>query len=245
MALVSLTSVEAQKITKIYGKNNMPIFPNWVNFETDTLQYEGSRLGVGLYFAVVYENGPTALETGDIVTLDLRLSTTSIFDDIGDTLYYVLDAPLAANDTLWIDLNNVAIHMNQYPNVFTQIDNYRDKTSITATVFRTSKFIVPAANRNKQIQNAYFLRVTGSSSLTEKSIQNVQLFPNPVNNSLNITNLNNTRVEIFNVVGQCMLTYDNMNGNLNIDMTAYPNGIYFVKMRNGKLVRTEKIKLVK
>jgi hypothetical protein len=247
MAIISLTAVEAQRITKIYGKNNMPAFPNWVNFETDTLKYNPTgnppRLNVSVFFAIVYENGSTPLEKDDVIVLDLQLSTTSIFDDIGDTLFHVLDAPLAANDTLWIDLNNIPVSMNMYPNVFTEIGNL-DKGSITAVLYRTSQFAVSSGNRTKQV-TAHFLRTTGSSSLTEKVIQNVQLFPNPVNSNLNITNLSNTKVEIFNVVGQRISAYENANGNLNVDMTAYPNGIYFVKMQNGKSVRTEKIKLVK
>ena len=244
MAVVSLTAVKAQTITKIYGKNIQPAYSNWIDFETDTLRYESkTRLNVSLYFAVVYKNGSTALEANDIIALDFRIASTSLFNADGDTLFYKLNSPLGANDTLFIEMGD-AENMQYFTNSFGQMDNFRDKVALTATVFKTSKFSIP--NGTKQVANSHFLRLAeGTSPLTEKTIQNVQLFPNPVNSTLNITNLNNTKVEIFNVVGQRISTYDNATGNLNVDMTAYPNGIYFVKMQNGKSVRTEKIKLVK
>lgn len=243
IAIVSLTAaVEAQTITKIYGKNIQTAYSKWVNFETDTLRYENNtRLNVSLYFAAVYKNGSIALEANDIIAIDFRIASTSLFDT--DTLFYKLNSPLGANDTLLIEMGS-SENMQYFVNSFRQIDSFRDKASLTATVCKTSKF--PVTNVTKQVQDAYFLRLApGTSSLAEKAIQNVQLFPNPVNSSLNITNLSNTKVEIFNVVGQRISIYENAYGNLNVDMTAYPNGIYFVKMQNGKSVRTEKIKLVK
>ncbi len=250
MTIVILSVVEAQRITKIYGQDILGSNKPWVNFGTDTLQYtptDNLKYNVNIRLAVVYENGSTALAKDDIIVLDLKIATSSIFKFDGDSLHYELTEDLAANDTLWIDLSGTNYEsMVNYSNSFmaTSNDNL-GKISMTATVFRTSKFTVPTSNRNKTV-DAYFLKTAGgSSSLIEKAIQNVQLFPNPVNSSLNITNLSNTKVEIFNVVGQRILTYGNAYGNLNVDMAAYPNGIYFVKMQNGKSVRTEKIKLVK
>jgi hypothetical protein len=52
-------------------------------------------------------------------------------------------------------------------------------------------------------------------------------------------------VEIYNIVGQQLVKYENISGDFSVDMSEYSNGIYFVRLQNGKSVRTEKIKLVK
>ncbi len=243
-AIASFTVVEAQTITKIYGKNTLGNNP-FVNFETDTLQYtpaNNARLNVNVRFAIVYENGPIALATGDTIVLDLKIATKSIFDNDGDTLFYVLGEDLGANDTLLINMNSIAENMQNFPNAFTSLDEFRDEGPITATVFRTSKFSV--TNKNKQV-TAYFLRIANSNSVAEKAIKNVQLYPNPVSSNLTITNLKNMNVEIYNVVGQRISHHEDISGDLSINMGEFPDGIYFVKMQNGKTVRTEKIKLVK
>ena len=92
---------------------------------------------------------------------------------------------------------------------------------------------------------AVYVKSQPFNSLKESSIEKVRIFPNPVNSNLNIANLSNTKVEIFNLVGQRIISHENVSGDLHVDMTAYSNGIYFVKMQNGKSTRTEKIKLVK
>jgi len=81
--------------------------------------------------------------------------------------------------------------------------------------------------------------------IKESIMEKVNFYPNPVNSSLTITNLKNTDVEIYNIVGQRIVKQENLSGDVAIDMKEYPDGLYFVKMQNGKAVRTEKIKLVK
>ena len=248
VAIASFTTVQAQEITKIYGRNMMD-FPEWVNLETDTLRYRNtSKYNANVFFEIVYKNGSTELEAGDVIVLGFSISSTSIYrDDDQDSLHYPLTEALGAGDTLRIRVNShsyPAEPMSGHSNSFTGTDNDNlGYISLTARIHRTSKF---AVSNSKQI-TAYFLQTTpGSSNLaTEKAIEKIQLFPNPVNSNLNIINLSNTKVEVFNVVGQRTMIYENATGNLNIDMTTYPNGIYFVKMQNGKSVRTEKIKLVK
>ena len=76
----------------------------------------------------------------------------------------------------------------------------------------------------------------GTLSTQNFQIEEVNLFPNPVNNILNIqTNLYIENVEIFNMLGQRIneLTLDS--NNKLIDMSAFTEGMYLVKVSvNGK-----------
>jgi hypothetical protein len=253
-ATMCFSAAEAQKITKIFGRNTMD-FPEVVNFETDTFQYVAQtslhvgRHGVNAHFSILFENGDKLLKRGDTIVLDFKLGATSIFidEDDNDSLHYILTNDLAANDTLRIDLTGrIPVNLASYFNSFIEIDEFRDEITLIATVYRTSNGIV-SFNQNKQL-TAYFLRYLRKPTPpynTERTMQNIQIYPNPISSNLNITNLNNTKVEVFNVVGQQIIVHENANGSLHIDMTSYPNGVYFIKMQNGKSVRTEKIKLVK
>jgi hypothetical protein len=252
IATMCFSVTEAQKITKIFGRNDM-YFPEVVDFDTDTFRYVApnsihiGRNNVNVYFSVLFENGDIPLKKGNIIVLDLKLETTSIFGDDNDSLHYTLTNDLDANDTLRIDWNDKGftnVADPGYSNLFVEIDEFRDRTTLIATVFRTSNGVVPSPNREKQL-TAYFLRYLKKPYNTERAMQNIQIYPNPIKSNLNITNLSNTKVEVFNVVGQQIIAHENANGNLRIDMTSYPNGIYFVKMQSGKAVRTEKIKLIK
>lgn len=235
---MAYAGTQAQSISTIYGKCT-PHQPTYIDLSTDTLFLKpGTSLwGISLFYAVDFVNGNTPLSFGDTIVYDLGLNGDSF---AGDSIKYKLLENVAVQGTTRIEYKTI-VYTEE--NDFQTINDSTFRLVLYAKPIRTSKFAIPTASRT--IVNAIFAIRTPKVSINESSIEKVKLFPNPVNSSLNITNLNNTKVEIFNVVGQRILTHENISGNLNIDMTAYPNGIYFVKMQNGKSVRTEKIKLTK
>lgn len=63
------------------------------------------------------------------------------------------------------------------------------------------------------------------------------LFPNPVENTLNVSfNVNiagEVKITLYNALGQQIKTYDdNLNSNLELDMVDLTTGIYFLKIEN-------------
>jgi hypothetical protein len=61
---------------------------------------------------------------------------------------------------------------------------------------------------------------------------NINVYPNPADNQLNIVGLNNLNysIEIYNAIGQLQLTENNSN---TIDVAALVKGIYFIKIQFG------------
>jgi len=86
--------------------------------------------------------------------------------------------------------------------------------------------------------------------LTELSVsenndnRDFNLYPNPTNGNFVInSNFNIKSIEVINVLGKVIYlnTENNFQNNYEIDLSAVMKGIYFVKLDNGELIRTEKI----
>ena len=63
----------------------------------------------------------------------------------------------------------------------------------------------------------------------------LKVYPNPAKETLTIEGTV-TSVEVYNTVGQCLLTKQ-ANGNTQIDLSGFSNGIYFLRVyNNGEMV---------
>ncbi len=81
---------------------------------------------------------------------------------------------------------------------------------------------------------------TASSGSVE--VPGVQAYPNPTTSMLNVsaeTMIN--KVEVFNLLGQQVDVMDNDSLNATIDMSAYSNGLYLVRITSGEASSTIKI----
>jgi hypothetical protein len=89
--------------------------------------------------------------------------------------------------------------------------------------------------------------VLGIVGIHSPSIQNIQLYPNPVNSNLNIRlsanwNINST-VRIFNALGSLVME-KKMNGlEYQLDLNSIPAGVYFIEIKDGE--NTVNRKLIK
>ena len=78
-------------------------------------------------------------------------------------------------------------------------------------------------------------------------IQNeIIIYPNPVTNKLTIKlpsvyTKNSTQVELYNSIGQLVLSKSYTETNIELPVSSYPKGLYILKIQNGKEMKTEKI----
>ena len=240
VAIMALGAVQAQQITKLLGKTGFQQTGPWVNLKTDTLRATSNFESIGMTFGLEFTNGNTPLNAGDTIFYNGYIAGEGLAST--DTAMFILTQGLPANEPIELTIV-VGTTMGHFGGVISTQDSLSWLT-YTATVFRTSQFVV---NKTENTTVYYIKRTTTTTppAISETEIQSVKLYPNPVSSVLNIANLKNTKIEIFNVVGQRVVNLENVNGEQTVDMSEYPNGIYFVKIQSGKTVRTEKIKLVK
>jgi len=89
----------------------------------------------------------------------------------------------------------------------------------------------------------YDLTVTGANNVEEVMLQNaINLFPNPTEGILNVTNTSTnaiTAVNVFNVLGESVITQRNITNTL--DFTNLDKGMYFVQISTDKATIAQRI----
>ncbi len=73
----------------------------------------------------------------------------------------------------------------------------------------------------------------------------ISIYPNPSTGLLNISNINNAQVSLFNIVGQTVVEINNTDLNQQINISNLDNGTYFVRIEMNDIVKTQKIILEK
>jgi len=99
------------------------------------------------------------------------------------------------------------------------------KSNIAQLVFASS----PTGTSIIYLDNVLFSKKSsvGVSSITQETIG---VYPNPANNSLNITTTKDIQeIVVYNSVGKVVLTTSPNTNNVNVDITSLPNGFYTVK----------------
>ncbi|MGC9331204.1 MAG: T9SS type A sorting domain-containing protein [Bacteroidales bacterium] len=73
---------------------------------------------------------------------------------------------------------------------------------------------------------------------------NIVIYPNPNRGKFTIAQTNDIKsIEIYNAMGEIVYKSWASNAKLQIDISAQPKGIYFVKVDNGKKVHVKKLVL--
>jgi Secretion system C-terminal sorting domain len=121
--------------------------------------------------------------------------------------------------------------------------------AITGLAAGTYTVTATAAN-GCTVTRSFVVLVIGTESAGNVSSFNA--YPNPTNGTLNIVytlqNAEKVRIELVNALGQTVATKDINSAaqyNEQMDLTAYPSGVYFVKMQVGETRLTQRITLQK
>ena len=81
------------------------------------------------------------------------------------------------------------------------------------------------------------------AGITEQNSNNYKMYPNPSKGIIYFDGLNNnSQITVTNILGESLMFVENVKS---IDLSNYVNGIYFVKIKSGNNVSTEKIILNK
>ncbi|WP_081485567.1 T9SS type A sorting domain-containing protein [Bernardetia litoralis] len=74
----------------------------------------------------------------------------------------------------------------------------------------------------------------------------IVIYPNPVSNQLTIKlpsiyKENPTQIELYNSIGQLVLSKSYEETTIEVSVSSYPKGLYILKIQNGEEMKTEKI----
>jgi len=95
---------------------------------------------------------------------------------------------------------------------------------------------------DREVHNATMLEVKDLfTSVDDVNTMNVSVYPNPSKGMVTISNLENANVYVYNMVGQLMKSKETVQGNLQLDLSDFDNGAYFVKVVEGNKTGMQKI----
>lgn len=119
-------------------------------------------------------------------------------------------------------------------------------TAMTGPVtFRFYAWNAEGAGGTFSIDNVRFKgNATLSTGITEKTNNDLEIYPNPSNNGIftvepSSTNIK-TSVKVYNVLGNLLLKQE-INQKEQIDLSAQPNGSYFIRIENAQGNCTKKL----
>jgi len=96
------------------------------------------------------------------------------------------------------------------------------------------------------VRDIFLIKLSEELSIEENKIDNWSTYPNPTNDfiSLNFSNYNDAKlsVEVFNVLGQKVKFFENINPLENLDLSELTSGIYLLKINYNGVSQTIKIK---
>ncbi|MDQ3192684.1 MAG: M43 family zinc metalloprotease [Bacteroidota bacterium] len=89
-----------------------------------------------------------------------------------------------------------------------------------------------------------------STNVEKHLSSNITVYPNPSKGEvfIKVSSENEVKISIYNALGKVIVNENNTNnksGNFNIDLSSYPNGVYFINIETSKGVMVKKMVLAK
>ena len=254
LVLVAVSSLgfttQAQKVTKIYGS-----YAKYKDVEFssrgDTFYYQGAVFNVSFRLSFEFKNGGMHLNGGDTVIVGGSF-TGQVYSDDPDNPYVIngntykgllFKVPTGgiAPDSSYVFEDKYAIKVS-----YGGVNGSTGSASVNSNCMYVSSYghLKYEKTQPYDVSRNFYL-IQDIDAVSEAALATVKIFPTLVSNELQLTNLRNTDVAVYSLVGQQMLKYSDQTGNISIDVSSLANGIYFVKIQSGGAVRTEKIKIVR
>jgi len=95
-----------------------------------------------------------------------------------------------------------------------------------------------------EILNAFKTNLVPTSVQAE-SKKKIVVFPNPTNRIINVTNADNATIEVWNMIGQKLITVNSTKNIQRIDLSTLQSGTYIVRIISDNETITRKINLMK
>jgi hypothetical protein len=88
----------------------------------------------------------------------------------------------------------------------------------------------------------YTVNFTVIEGMEDQHANKIRIYPNPTSGMVNLAGATNAHVTVFNTTGMIVADYPGLVGH-SIDLSAQPNGVYFLKIGTDEFVTTKMISL--
>lgn len=127
--------------------------------------------------------------------------------------------------------------------VVTDISNGYNDVAFTVKEQYDGKLVVSGISKSSNYYNIAVARYNGEtvSILENTEEKNIQIFPNPAFDKIEITGLNNGTIEIINAQVQVVKILNTSNTKTSIDISGLSGGVYTMKIRTDKGIIVKKL----
>jgi len=159
-----------------------------------------------------------------------------------------LQGPVPIKEELDTITDETSVTVTDYPeavgfNGVTIIATTTSSLSYSSDGTYTIEWIYEDCSGKTTSQQQTVIIGSNSTDIKEVSEINVSIYPNPVNEILNIScnEQNVDRITIFDITGQTVVEKTNISNIERIDMSGFNAGIYFINIYNDKNIYSRKI----
>ncbi len=200
----------------------------------------------GIFGSLIANNYTVTITDTNACTVDVPVTIT----EPGAPLSCVTDSTMDNGDNDGTATVTVSGGTPPYTYLWNDTAGTTDATATGLTGDLTYYVTVTDSN-SCTLNTSVFVVLSGIEELSDAD--DIKLFPNPTDGKLylilNDRNLQEISVKIYNVIGEMAMELTNKKGltkgQYTIDLSALPNGIYFVKVKTGDSIITRKISLIK
>lgn len=223
------TSIEPITLVNFAGINNttsevVDETPEHENF----ISIQGNVEQGGTYPIVLKGNTGGNFTNRFVVFIDWNQNNT--LNDAGEV--YFGDGLLTIINSTGVDAIQAAGDIIVPTDALTGVTRMRVKK-----LYGTTNTADPCSGASYGQAEDYSVNVSAPASLSDNVIDGFSMYPNPVNNSLNLKALNNIdAISIYNMLGQELMRVNPSSTQVQLDMTQISIGSYVVKVQSGAQV---------
>lgn len=93
--------------------------------------------------------------------------------------------------------------------------------------------------------NRACIPVTRTLDIDDTGSFSASLFPNPASSTITLSGVQGSSMQIFDLTGKMMLSLHNISENQTIDVSSFAEGLYLVRISDGKNILTKKLNVVR
>ena len=185
--------------------------------------------------SATFENAITSTESATLI-LNTGTNGSQISWDITTLGGSVVanGGPYSNNQSL-----NVPITLNTECHRF-EIRSANGNGASSVVLFDSNSEILYSSNGDFGFVESSNFNSQGVLGNQDEVFERLSIYPNPVDNVLNIMNAENAAIEIYNILGQLLYTKNDISIYEQIEVSQFISGTYLIKVKNGNAVKTSK-----